>query len=50
MVKGISFNFGSNRKPRNGGKSKGSKPKKPRSSGNRSNAWRAYISNAPIPD
>jgi hypothetical protein len=52
MAKGASFNFGANakpRKPRMGKSGKGTS-KKPRSGSGKSNAWRSYISNAPIPD
>lgn len=49
MAKVISFTFGTNRK------SKSKKPKKTNTgkhqgTGTKSNAWRAYVSNAPIPD
>jgi hypothetical protein len=53
MARGISFNFGANAKPRKSRSSKSGKGKagkKRTSSGNRSNAWRAYIGTAPIPD
>ena len=47
--KGISFNFGANRKPRTKKKKSGSGKK--RSGGSKSNAWRSYIgSDAPLPD
>lgn len=51
MAKGTSFNFGANARPRKArsGKSKGKKSDKGKG-GSKSNAWRAYTSNAPIPD
>jgi hypothetical protein len=47
MPRAPSFNFGANAKPR-----KSRKPKKAggKGRGNKSQAWRKYISNAPIPD
>ncbi len=53
MAKGISFNFGANAKPKKPRTRKGGKGKRAgngRTSGSKSNAWRSYISNAPIPD
>lgn len=48
--KGISFNFGHNRKPRKGAGKK-SRTGKGKGRGNKSQAWRAYVSSsAPIPD
>lgn len=50
---GISFNFGANAKPRKIKASKGRKKssaKRSTSNNAKSNAWRAYVSNAPIPD
>ncbi len=46
------FNFGFNKKPRGGKKPRKGSGKKPSTSSgkSRSNAWRSYISNAPIPD
>jgi hypothetical protein len=46
-----SFNFGANARPKKPRKSKKGGQKR-NSSGNRGNAWRAYVgvSNAPIPD
>jgi len=46
MARRPSFNFGANvkKKRKKGKKSKG------KAKGGKSNAWRAYISNAPIPD
>lgn len=41
------FNFGANAKPKRTKKKKTSSGKK---RGSKSNAWRAYVSNAPIPD
>ncbi len=50
MAKGISFNFGANRKPKTKKPKKTSTGKR-RGTGNLSNAWRQYVgSNAPIPD
>jgi hypothetical protein len=45
----FSFNFGFNRKPR-AKKKKTKSAKKRASAGTKSNAWRKYVSNAPIPD
>jgi hypothetical protein len=48
MAKKPTFNFGVNAKPRKP-KASGNKSSKGKG-GNKSNAWRAYTSNAPIPD
>jgi hypothetical protein len=43
---GTSFAFGANVRK----KSKAGKAKKAKGSGKKSNSWRAYVSNKPIPD
>lgn len=46
MAKKASFNFGANAKP----KKAGGKKSKAAKGGGKSQAWRRYVSNAPIPD
>jgi hypothetical protein len=49
MARKPTFNFGHNVKPRKTGSKKPRKAGKGKTGG-KSNAWRDYISNAPIPD
>ena len=50
MPRTPSFNFGANSRPKKKKATKSKAGKKGRRTGNKSNAWRAYVSNAPIPD
>lgn len=47
-----SFNFGANRKPKQprAATGKGKQSGKGKSNSGKSNAWRSYIGNAPLPD
>jgi hypothetical protein len=51
MPRKPSFNFGANARPKKAAKGKAKKGKtKKGKGGKKSNAWRKYVSNAPIPD